>query len=222
VRIEGEVTAVADLRAFLPRCLEVKDADGEWQPAVQSEQARRRRKAGLRRAAEAEADGGRVVLGAGVFVRIRRRSLHSLNMLEGMEGDVVAERSGRWRVRLVGEDAAEGDLPSFLPRCLEIQDGQGEWRPAMEPEHARRGRAAEAEAGSGRAAEQAQAEVKAEAEAGRGCGAEEAEARAAGRRRLFWVGAEAGAGYRRETEARAEAVAEAEAEAHLLSNEPNN
>ena len=49
------------------------------------------------------------MLGAGVFVRIRRRSLRSLKMLEGMEGDVVAERSGRWRVRLVGEDAAAGD-----------------------------------------------------------------------------------------------------------------
>ena len=115
---------------------------GELQPTVQTEQARLRREAGARRAAEAEAESRRVVLGPGIFVRIRRGSLKcDLNELEGLEGEVVAEHSGRWRVQMVGEDAAASDLRSFLPRCLEVQDGQGEWRPALEPEHARQGRA---------------------------------------------------------------------------------
>ena len=104
--------------------------------AAAEEQARLRREAGARRAAEAEAESRRVyrrgVLGPGILVRIRRGSLKSLNELEGLEGKVVAKHSGRWRVQMVGEDAAASDLRSFLPRCLEAQDSQGEWQPALE------------------------------------------------------------------------------------------
>lgn len=86
VQMEGEVTAVADLRAFLPRCLW---SSGTQMASGSQPCSRSRRGTGVRRgsqasAAEAEADGGRVVLGAGVFVHIRRRSLRSLTELEGM------------------------------------------------------------------------------------------------------------------------------------------
>jgi hypothetical protein len=66
---------------------------------------------------EAEA-GADVVLGPGVTVRVRPGSLQTLVELEGLEGTVVAEHRGRWRVQMAGEDVAECDLRWELPLGL--------------------------------------------------------------------------------------------------------
>ena len=84
----------------------------------------------------AEPAGGECVsLAPGAVVRIRPGSLSSLTELEGLGGAVVVEHRGRWRVRMVGEDAGDRDLRSFrleCLECLEVRDGRGQWRPAAE------------------------------------------------------------------------------------------
>ena len=87
-----------------------------------------------RREAEANTEAN-VLLGPGVIVRIRPGSLNFLRRIEGRQGVIVAQlaSSGRWRVQMVGEDAAARDLRSFHPWCLEIKDEQGKWQLATEP-----------------------------------------------------------------------------------------
>ena len=66
----------------------------------------------------AEPAGGECVsLAPGAVVRIRPGSLSSLTELEGLGGAVVVEHRGRWRVRMVGEDAGDRDLRSFRLEC---------------------------------------------------------------------------------------------------------
>ena len=52
--------------------------------------------------------------------------------MAGREGVIVRRRHDRWAVQMLGEHVPVSRLMSFRPDQLEIGDGRGGWRPALE------------------------------------------------------------------------------------------